>query len=335
MDPTATPAPSAEPAATPTNEPAAPAPAPAADPVPAPADPTPAADPAATPPADPADPAPADPAADPAATPPAGEEEGVDDDGITALVTDPEPDELGNAVNNMIQSGEDLPTGVNEDGTVDPFVYAYEAIPEIQVMGRIGNGKIETYTIKIADDLPDNFRYANAKEQAKTNEALAANTGLAQRAIAEAQQFNTERKAAISARETAVARKTELDSLQESGRLPKITVKPDDPKFMDDPAVQRNQAVLDFMKSENEKFKESGIGQEITSVALALTLLEAQEAIAAKDGRVFKLGERRTEINKSISGGNTQPAPSDNGGQRVHSSVDAAVEAGLKRAGKL
>jgi len=335
MEPTATPAPAAEPAApAPTNEPAAPAATPPAEPA-APA--TPPADPATPPETPPAEP-PADPAAPPAnpddpENPPAGDD--VDEDGITSLLGEPDADEVGDAINNLTQSGDDLPSGVNEDGTVDPLVYAYESLPEINVKGRIGNGKIETYTVKTAEELPDNFRYASAKDQAMFNASIAQNATLAAQAVADAEKFNGERKQLLSARETAANRKSEIEKLQETGALPKITAKLDDPNFANDPGVQRTQQVLDYMKSENDKFKETGVGQEITSVAFALQLLQAQEAIAAKEGRVFKLGEKRAEINKSISGGNTPAAPSNNNAQRVHSSVDAAVEAGLRQAGKL
>lgn len=339
MDPNS-PNPSPAPAAPPAdNTPPAPAPAepvaPVVDPAPTPApntidpvdhsQPTP---PVVDPAAPPADPAPGD------ATPPADDPNAEPDAGD--LIADQEPDELEASIKAKQENGGELPSGVNPDGTVDPLVYAYEAIPEITVQGKEGTkGEIKEYTVRTADDLPDDFRFANAKEQAKFNGALAQNMQLAQQAINEANEHNATRIAQNERRTLLVTQKTELDSLIESGKMPAITAKPGDANFMQDPGAVRAQAVLDHMNTINADYAARGINQKITSVEVALQLLEAKEAIEARDARMGKVTDTRNDISGKINGsGTSTPPASPTGGQRVYRNAAEAARAGLKRLGQ-
>lgn len=331
------------PAPTPTDggaTPAVPAPAePVAPVTPAPADPTPAPktiDPVDhSKPADPAPeatPAPADPAnPDPAATPPEGDDD-AGDPTIDAIAGDQPADDLGEQINKLEGN---LPSGVNPDGTIDPLIYAYEQIPTIQVKGKVGNGKVETYEIKTADDLPDNFRYADAKEQSKALTALQENVNLAKEAINDANTHNANRTAQLTRQQTHVAQKNELEKLQESGRLPKFTMKPTDTGFMETPEAKRAQEVLSFMAETNKAYKDAGVNQEITSVTVALDLLEAKEAREGRDARMGVINDTRTEINSKVNGGNSGGGTpqSSTSGQTVHKDIQAAIAAGAKRTG--
>jgi hypothetical protein len=209
-------------------------------------------------------------------------------------------------------------------------VYAYENLPTISVAGKDG----KTYEVRTADDLPDDFKFANAKEQAKFNGSLAQNMQLAGELINEANAHNEQRTAANERRELLVSQKNELDSLIASGVLPAITAKPGDPNFMQDPGAIRAQQVLDHMTAVNKEYAEKGINQKITSVAVALQLLEAKEAIEARDGRMGTITDTRAGVSSKISGGGAQPpaAPAANG-QRIHKDVNAAIRAGRRQLG--
>ena len=342
MDPNSQPAPAATAAPAPT-EPAIPAPAAPAPPAPAPA-PAPAADPARTqapvdhsqpaPPAADETAAPAPPAdapADPNAPPAPAETDAV------TLASDVEADDLTAQLEDAAAKAPDgqLPTGVNPDGTIDPLVYAYEQMPTITVQGKDGKGgEVKTFTVKTADDLPDDFRFANAKEQAKFNGALAQNMQLAQSSIAEAEQHNEGRMQQVARREQLVSQKNEVDSLITAGKLPEMKLKPTDANFMQDPGAIRAQQVLDHMKEVNAANKAAGINQEITSVALGLQLLEAKEAVEARDGRVGTITDTRNGINTKISGGGAAPADAGTGNQQtVHKDVQSAMRAARRRHG--
>lgn len=342
MDPNSqnpTPAPAAPPAdntppATPPagNEP--PATPPVADPTPAPktvdpVDHSKQADPAPeTPPADPANPNDIPPPADPE-TPPEDADPTAGD-----LVGDATPDEMEAAIQQKLEAGEDLPNGINPDGTIDPLVYAYENMPTITVVGKDGvKGELKKFEVKTAEDLPDDFRFANAKEQAKFASSLQQNMNVAKDLMADAQSFNEKRITETEKRNTLVAQKTELDSLIKEGLMPEIKGKPTDANFMDDPGAQRAQQVLDHMKKMNEDFEKAGIAQRITSVKLALRDLEAQEAIEARDKRMGVIKDTRNDINGKISNGNNSAPAAPQTEQRVHKNVNDALRFARKQHG--
>lgn len=313
--------------------------APPADPAPAPKtiDPVDHSKPADTPPADPAAP-PADPNApqDPPADPNAPADNTPQDPNVDDIVGDATPDEMEQAIKARQDAGEELPQGINPDGTIDPLVYAYENMPLIKVTGKEGiKGELKTYEVKTAEDLPDDFRFANAKEQAKFSAALQQNMNVARDYMKEAQDYNQNRMAQNEQRTILAAQKSEIEALQESGRLPKFTLKPTDQGFMETAEAQRVQAVLSYMKELNDGYASKGINQRINSVEVGLQLLEAKEAIEARDARMGTIKDTRNDINGKISNGNntgTPPAGQANG-QRVHRNVNEALRFAKKQHG--
>lgn len=311
--PPANPAPDPTPAPTP-----APAPADPANPTPAPADP-----------ANPTPPAPDSPA-------PASFEDDSDPT-IADLTGDVPPDELGDAIN-ALPDGQAPGGGVNPDGTIDPLIYAYDSIPDIEVRGKVGNGKVEVFTIRTVDDLPDGFKWADGKEQSKGLAAINTNLDLAKQAILEANAHNQQRTAFIAKRDVMVAQKTEIEALAASGKLPSIGVKPGDEGFDKDPGVIRANQVLTHIAEVNKDFADRGINQKITSVEAGLMLLEAKEALEARDQRMGTIRETRNGLNGGVNpgGGGAPAAPNPNaptGQQRVYRSTDEAIRAGMKREG--
>lgn len=292
-------------------------------------------EPAAQAPQQPAQPA----AAAPAEPTPAPAPAAADDEDPTIANVAGSSDEPEDQLSKQIAArGDDLPQGVNADGTIDPQVYAYESLPDIEVRGKIGNGKVQTFTVKTADDLPDDFRFASAKDQARFTQDLGQNVSLTAKLIEEANAYNKQRESELSQRQTATSQKSEILKLQESGKLPKFGVEPltadgkPNPEFMNDPGAKRAQQVLDHIKEVNAQLEQAGASDRVTSITLGLQLLEAKEAIEAKQGRISGIADRRSQITGSTAGGS---APTNTGGtpQRVHRNVQAAVAAGLRRAG--
>ena len=299
------------PAPTPTE----PAVNPAPEPAPAPA-------PEATPPA-PApteQPAPVEPPA-PTEQPPA-----EDDDPTTAGDPDKdgEPDEPPAPV-------EQRP-GINQDGTIDPEVYAADQLQEVTIRGRVGNGKIQEYSVKLAGDLPEGFTFADGREQAIALEALSQNAALYQQGVKDATEFNEDHTAKMEAQQTAYRQRTEIEKLQEEGKLPKFALKPDDPKFMESDEAKRVQAVLNHMTEVNKQFADAGLPDRITSVAVALQLLEAKEIKEANEQRMNGITERRNAINGGLSNGTSSAAP-DAAKPAIYQSTAHAAEAAKARLG--
>lgn len=255
-------------------------------------------------------------------------------DELSEIFGDATPDELAEAIKAKQDAGEELPGGINTDGTIDPLVYAYENMPEIKVLGREGNGAVKEFVVKTADDLPENFKFANAKAMAEFNSSLAQNTQIAAQLVNEAKQYNQEKTEQNERRTILVNQKSEIDKLIADGKLPEMKLKHTDPNFMQDPGAQRAKQVLDHMNKMNQEFKEAGINQTVTSVALALRDLEAREAIESRDNRMGTINSTRKDINSKISNGNNNtPVQSPSAGQRVHKDVNAALRFARKQHG--
>lgn len=339
MDPNSQPPAPAAPAAPVVTEPAPTAPAvsdaPPVTPAPTTQDPidhslptVPAADPAApTAPVEPVDPS------VPAVTDPTVPAE-LD---AAALAGDVEEDELNQQIEAAKAANPDgaLPEGVNADGTINPLVYAYENMPSITVQGKEGvKGELKQYTVKTAEDLPADFRFANDVERVTFSSKLQQNMNIANDLITEANAHNSGRIEQNERRTILVGQKSEVDSLIAAGKLPAIGLKPTDPNFMQDPGAVRAQQVLDHMKEVNAANKAAGITQEITSVALGLQLLEAKEAIEGKQARMGTIADTRNSVNAKISGGGPAgPATGDGNTQTVHRDVQSAMRAARRKHG--
>lgn len=247
----------------------------------------------------------ATPANDKAETPVATDKPTPGDEADPTVDDNPDADD----VEEEPTTPKDPPAVVNEDGTVVPEVYAADQLQEIAVRGRVGNGKVQEYKVKLAGDLPQGFKFADGREQAIALEALGQNAALYQRAINDAETYNDQTKADNSRKETAARQKSEIEQLQKDGKLPKFGVKPGDAKFMDDDGAKRVQAVLTHMDETNEQWAKAGLPDRITSVSTALMLLEAKEALEARDKRESDIQARRDAINGGVgNGGPTGPA---------------------------
>lgn len=271
-------------------------------------------------------------------------DENPDGDGEDTDKTDPTLEDLtgeesGDEISDAIQAFEgDLPEGVNPDGTIDPLVYAYENMPVIEVRGKVGaKGEIKTYQVKTTDDLPDDFRFASGKDQAKFSADVARNMQVAGEYINDANSFNAQRKSELAFQERATAQRNEITALQEQGLLPKFAVEATDANFMQDPGAQRVQQVLDYMKEYNAELAKSGVSDQITSIRIGLQLLEAKELQDKNQARSGAIHGQRMQVNNAVSGGGSTPAAATTPGneQRVHRNVSDAVQAGLRRAGNL
>ncbi len=136
-------------------------------------------------------------------------------------------------------------------------------------------------SISKIEDLPEDFEPKNNRQ------ALQIISDLAK---LDTRREADEAQATIRAEETRVADETakinqgwqtEIDGLITDGRIDKPKVKEGDPKFLEDPAIQRMDTVFKFMNEENQGRLSKGIAP-IRSFTDALTHLELKEAREAK-----------------------------------------------------
>lgn len=127
--------------------------------------------------------------------------------------------------------------------------YIYDGLQPIQVTGT-SNGKTVNLSVKIAEELPDDFTFNSVKEEARFNQALAGQAitarNMADKYLAEQQQQEAMAFTARERRDIA----TDIAKLQREGLIPTFTPG----KSVDeDPRAEVAREVLKFYEAEKAK----------------------------------------------------------------------------------
>ncbi len=127
--------------------------------------------------------------------------------------------------------------------------YVYGNLNSINVSGLV-NGKPKTISVKVAEELPDDFQFGSIKDQSIFLEAVSGN---AVRAQSLAQQFLNNQQQAEGQRFSNQERRdiaTDIAKLQREGEIPTFTpgVNVDE-----DPRAETAREVLKFLETENAK----------------------------------------------------------------------------------
>ena len=169
----------------------------------------------------------------------------------------------------------------------------YKSLPYIDAVGADG----QTYKVKTADQLPDDFKFASDKAKAKFDNDMVAQelkaTKLSEALYARAQRFQEEQ----ANRQEAISVVNQVEALQKAGELPtpKTKSKPGTTEFDNDEAVLLINKVLNYRL---ERAKE-GLNLPVRD---AMLLYKAQhpEEFEKKEAK----GDiERRQIAKKISGG--------------------------------
>ena len=153
------------------------------------------------------------------------------------------------------------------ESSLESFVY--EGLPDITVVGKDG----KEYTVKVPEELPDDFEFRTVKEEKLFDQAMIKQSGLAENLVGD---YNQQQQVATQQTYNNNL-KSEIDAAIADGRIPKF----DGKKLnMEGKGEQRAQQVLDYMNELNEGLAKAGKGYRVQSFEQALTLLEANEAKA-------------------------------------------------------
>ncbi len=127
--------------------------------------------------------------------------------------------------------------------------YVYDNLNSINVSGLV-NGKPKTISVKVAEELPDDFQFGSIKDQSIFLEAVSGNAvraqSLAQQFLNNQQQNETQRFTNQERRDIA----SDIAKLQREGEIPTFTpgVNVDD-----DPRAETAREVLKFLETENAR----------------------------------------------------------------------------------
>lgn len=168
--------------------------------------------------------------------------------------------------------------------------FIYNNLPYIEAKGKDGT----ILKVKTPDQLPEDFEFASAKAQTKFNNDMQAQENMAndmERAIvSRAKQQRAAEQSRAEAKDTIA----QIESLQNSGDLPKPKAQPNTQEFNNDPAVQLIDKILSYQKARAEQ------GQRL-SVKDAMVLYKAEHPEAFRTGEA-KGDVERKKLSKKISG---------------------------------
>ena len=128
--------------------------------------------------------------------------------------------------------------------------YIYENLPTLSIMGKDGN----QYNIKVPNELPADFEFANMRDQLNFNSAIASqelkannlqNTFQNQASQKSAEEYATREDRAIV---------DDISTLQKSGDLSNFKKQPSDADFDSDPTAILVNSVREFMNKKNQDY---------------------------------------------------------------------------------
>lgn len=156
-----------------------------------------------------------------------------------------------------------LPTP-DEDDEEEPYIepkelptwqkYILDNLPNIQVIGHVGDKKDKVYDVKRIEDLPDDFEFSSKRAELAFNAAVASQEVNARELLAKYNQEEQQQKYQEFQNQEALNIQADIKTLQKEGVLGKFEFDEDDPKFNDDPAVKEANAIYDIYKKRNDAY---------------------------------------------------------------------------------
>jgi hypothetical protein len=305
-----------------TEEPTPPADDPANPPS---ADPTPTNDPQGG--DEPATP-PTDPAADPKPEEPAGEPNPADPSGTPTTEPTTAPEIEGKTASETVAEARSLLSTLEltedkvftETGDVRPFEEIYPAgaflasqLEPVKVTDKDGN----VHEFLLLDDVktkfPDGFEAKNNIEQMEFQQAILGNETKFKEAVSTyqkaAEAYTQETNAIVQSRSDNARLRDEYNSMANKGLVPKVEGDPNDPKFLEQPAVKELDKILQWKDQKNKELAKDGLGQ-ITSLYVAKQLMDAEGVkVDTSKAKEDIINERKEVASLSNSGTPSKDEP--------------------------
>jgi hypothetical protein len=188
----------------------------------------------------------------------------------------------------------------------------------------------KTVRLGVDDDLPDDFKFKSDKHLFEVQQAISEMRQEKANREAKLESDHSERASEEATKQATLENNKKLDAeisaLIDIGVLDKPKVATTDPKFLEDPAIQKIDAVLKFMTADNAKRTEEG-RPLLNSFGVALTAYskqspEAQQTEADRAAAAQKKAEddetkRRGAL---VGGGSATPTSS---GKKVYEAGSA------------
>lgn len=194
----------------------------------------------------------------------------------------------------------------NTDGTVKPWAEVVPAgaflasqLKPVSVVDKEGKTHEFLLISDVEKAFPDGFEAKNNLEQLKFEKNIMANEAAFDKAIdtykqAEA-QYTKETNAVVQQASDNQRINKEYRAMADQGLVPKVEGDPNDPKFLEQPAVKELDKILSWMDAKNKENSGKGLGQ-IQSLYVAKQLMDIEGAKDTKDDKKQEIINERKEV---------------------------------------
>jgi hypothetical protein len=172
----------------------------------------------------------------------------------------------------------------------------YNSLDDIVAYGKDGS----QYTVRIPDQLPDDFEFATPKGERNFMLAMNANQAKAQEMESKINQMKSHHEATQAETNFATQTVNEIAKLQKEGLLPTPKVKPDSADFAKDEAVVEIDKVLGFWAEKQKAGSKMSIA-DATELYYLKNPKKTEEPEAEEEKKPNADAERKA-INQIISG---------------------------------
>lgn len=188
--------------------------------------------------------------------------------------------------------------------------YVVDRLPVLSVRGKDGSdGKVQTFQVKAAGQLPDSFEFASKREELIFTQALASQEIKAQNLQNEYNYKQQQESAAKYSTQENEDIRHDIGDLQREGLLAKFKYAPTDKRFAEDAGVKQAQQVIDYMNEKNEGYTKQGRLYRI-SFADAFAQLANQGKIPAtkQENKQAAEDSQRKDVSRRTAGGRAMAA---------------------------
>lgn len=209
---------------------------------------------------------------------------------------------------------------IDQEGNVKPFeevvpagAYLAAQLEPIQVTDK--DGKVHEFLLlsDVEKAFPDGFEAKNNIEQMKFERAIVNNEEKFDKAVKSYEgakaQYTKETNDIVQARSDNERIRSEYMSMAEQGLVPKVEGDPNDPKFLEQPAVKELNKLLEWQEAKNKELKTQGLGQ-ISSLWVAKQLMDIEgKTVKTDQDKQDIINERKEVASLTKSGTPTKDSP--------------------------
>lgn len=209
---------------------------------------------------------------------------------------------------------------IDQEGNVKAFeevvpagAYLAAQLEPVKVTDK--DGKVHEFLLlsDVEKAFPDGFEAKNNIEQMKFERAIVNNEEKFDKAVKTyenaKQQYTKETNDIVQARSDNDRIRSEYLSMAEQGLVPKVEGDPNDPKFLEQPAVKELNKLLEWQEAKNKELKTQGLGQ-INSLWVAKQLMDIEgKTVKTNKDKEDIIKERNEVASLTKSGTPTKDSP--------------------------